>query len=262
MAVYPGISKNLDRNHRGNDRNRRPRRIIDSMCGRYTLTCTSEELASIFDLVPVGYHEERRFNIAPGQWVIVIRPDRERRRVAGAAQWGLVPSWARDPESGPRPINARAEGLADKPTFRGALRHGRCLIPASGFFEWKKVGKGKQAFYIHPETGRLFAFAGLHSHWQGADGELETCTIITTTANAVMAPIHDRMPVILPPEAWSLWLDPESSTKQSLELLCPCPPERLSLHPVSSRVGNARNDDPGLIEPVATMAGLLPEEEP
>jgi putative SOS response-associated peptidase YedK len=211
-------------------------------------TCTSEELESVFDLVPAGFREERRYNIAPGQWAIVIRPEHERKRVVGAARWGLIPSWAKDPDAGPKPINARAEGIAEKPTFRGALRHGRCLIPASGFYEWKKTGKAKQPFYIHPRTGKLFALAGLYSHWQGADGDLETCTIITTTPNAVMEPVHDRMPVILPPESWDLWMDPATAT--AMALLCPCPPTWLEIHAVSLRVGNILNDDPELITPV------------
>lgn len=221
------------------------------MCGRYSLSCTAKDLESIFDLIPMGYREERRYNIAPEQWVIVIRPEREWKRVVGAARWGLVPSWAKDPEAGPKPINARAEGINEKPTFRGAFRHGRCLIPASGFFEWMKVGKAKQPFYIHPTTGKLFAFAGLYSHWAGADGELETCTIITTTPNAVMEPIHNRMPVILPPESWDAWLDPSTSTSAAIELLRPCPPTWMEAYAVSSRVGNVQNDDPDLIASVA-----------
>jgi len=223
------------------------------MCGRYSLSCTTKALESIFDLVPMGFREERRYNIAPGQWVIVIRPDHERKRTVGAARWGLVPSWAKDPEAGPKPINARAEAIAEKPTFRGAFRHGRCLIPATGFFEWMKVGKTKQPFYIHPTTGKLFAFAGLHSHWAGADGELETCTIITTTPNEVMDPIHDRMPVILPPESWETWMDPNTSTSAAIGLLKPCPPDWMESYAVSSRVGKIKNDDPGLIEPMALL---------
>jgi len=224
---------------------------MEAMCGRYSLSCSSADLESVFDLVPMGYREERRYNIAPGQWVIVIRPDHERKRVLGGARWGLVPSWAKDPEAGPKPINARAEGIAEKPTFRGAFRHGRCLIPASGFFEWMKVGKAKQPFYIHPTTGKLFAFAGLYSNWAGADGELATCTILTTTPNAVMAPIHDRMPVILPPESWSIWMDPNTPISGALQLLRPCPPDLMEAHAVSSRVGNVQNDDSDLVEPLA-----------
>ena len=219
------------------------------MCGRFALHATSEELASTFGLAFGDFRVEARYNIAPGQWIVIIRPSRDRGRIAGISRWGLVPSWAKDPEEGPKPINARAEGIAEKATFRGALRHGRCLIPASGFFEWKGAGKAKQPHFIHPTDAPVFAFAGLSSTWAGFSGELDTCAIITTTPNPHMAAIHDRMPVILPPEAWTAWLDAETPTRELLALLRPCASERLASHPVSSRVGHVVHDDAGLIQP-------------
>ena len=218
------------------------------MCGRFSLTASSRELAdgTLCERL-AGFREERRYNIAPGQWVIVVRPERG-ERVPELAQWGFVPSWAKDAHSGPRPINARAEGAATNPAFRGALKNGRCLVPASGFYEWQARGKGKQPFFIRPaaEPG-LFAFAGLYSLWEGPDGPLPTCTILTTMPNARMAPIHDRMPVILGLEDQAAWLDP--TNRQAASLLRPCPEAWLALHPVGLAVGNPRNDGPELQAP-------------
>jgi putative SOS response-associated peptidase YedK len=227
------------------------------MCGRYTLSYKPGELEEAFSLPP-GFREERRYNIAPGQWVIVIRPDRDGGRVGGLARWGLVPAWAKDPEGGPRPINARSEGVEAKPAFRGALRRGRCLIPATGFFEWQ-AGSPKQAFYIQPREGTFLAFAGLSDHWEGEAGPLDTCAILTTAPNALMAPIHDRMPVILPEAAWAAWLDPGTPLGEVLGQLLPCPAEALRAHPVGPEVGQVRNDHPGLIEPLAGLGILNPD---
>lgn len=222
------------------------------MCGRFTLYATSQELAdgTHCELL-AGFREERRYNIAPGQWVIVVRPEKG-GRVPDLAQWGLVPVWAKDPGAGPRPINARAEGLEAKPTFRSAFRHGRCLIPASGFYEWKVRGKQKQPFYIRPRGGEgLFVFAGLMSTWAGPDGELTTCTIITITPNELMAGLHDRMPVILPAADQAAWLDPEN--RRALDLLRPCPAESMEAFAVDLAVGNPRNDGPELVRPLAGL---------
>lgn len=224
------------------------------MCGRFTLHAKAEELESVFQLGLGGFRVEARYNIAPGQWIFVVRPTRNGDPAPALARWGLVPTWAKDPASGPRPINARAEGIADKPTFRGAFRHGRCLIPASGFYEWKTVGGKKHPIYIRPTEGPIFAFAGLFSDWAGPDGELPTCTIITTEANETVAGIHHRMPVILPPEAWGPWLDPANyDTKRLISLLCPCPcpSGSLTTTPVGPAVSNPQNDGPELIRGVA-----------
>lgn len=219
------------------------------MCGRFSLTTTSADLAAGLHCPGLaGFREERRYNIAPGQWVIVVRPERG-ERVPELAQWGFVPSWAKDSRSGPRPINARAEGAATNAAFRGAFRHGRCLIPASGFYEWQMRGKGKQPFFIRPAQDQgLLVFAGLFSRWEGPAGPLPTCTILTTTPNEAMAPIHDRMPVILAPEDQAAWLDP--ANPHAAELLRPCPAAWLTLHPVDPAVGNPRNDGPELQVPL------------
>ena len=220
------------------------------MCGRFTLHASAADLASTFGLNLAGFRIEARYNISPGQWIFVLRPEKHQGHSLTLARWGLVPTWAKDPGLGPKPINARAEGLEDKPTFRGAFRHGRCLIPASGFYEWQGSGKFKQPFYIHPAQGGLFAFAGLWSEWAGPDGELSTCAIITTGANDFMATIHDRMPVILPQEAWPAWLDPTTSSKAAADLLVACPSERLAAHPVALAVGRVGMDSPDLVLPM------------
>ncbi len=219
------------------------------MCGRFSIYATSQELAdgTLCELL-AGFHEERRYNIAPGQWVIVVRPEKG-QRVPELAQWGLVPSWAKAPMDGPRPINARAEGIEAKPTFRGAFRHGRCLIPASGFFEWQARGKRKQPYFIRPRGGAgIFTFAGLFSTWAGPEGELHTCTIITTTPNALMAELHDRMPAILSRADQAAWLDPEN--RKAAALLRPYPAEAMEAFPVGAAVGNPRHDRPELVAPL------------
>ena len=216
------------------------------MCGRFTLHATSQELADGTACAKLaGFREERRYNIAPGQWVIVVRPEKNERMPA-LAQWGLIPTWAKDPKAGPRPINARAEGIETKPTFRGAFRHGRCLIPASGFYEWQTVEGRKQPFYIRPRGGEgIFVFAGLLSVWAGPECELPTCTIVTTTPNDLMAPIHDRMPVILALKDQESWLDPEN--RRAAELLRPYDAGWMEAYPVGAAVGNPRNEGEGLI---------------
>ncbi|MBK9797703.1 MAG: SOS response-associated peptidase [Holophagaceae bacterium] len=225
------------------------------MCGRFSLHATSQELADgTLCQRLAGFREERRYNIAPGQWVIVVRPEKG-ERVPDTAQWGLVPAWAKDPKAGPRPINARAEGLEAKPTFRAAFRHGRCLIPASGFYEWKGVGKSKQPFFIRPQGGKgIFVFAGLLSTWAGPEGELTTCTIITTAPNELMADLHDRMPVILNPEGQAAWLDPENL--RAAALLVPCPAADMEAYAVGPAVGNPLNEGPELIKPEGTVDPL------
>jgi putative SOS response-associated peptidase YedK len=141
--------------------------------------------------------------------------------------------------------------LADKPFFRSALKQRRCLIPSSGFFEWKKAGRGKQPYFIHPRDEELFAFAGLWETWDKGKEPVQSCTIITTDANSALRPLHDRMPVILPPESFAEWLDPLAAQPELLDLLRPCPAEWLALHPVGAGVGNVRNDGPELVEPLA-----------
>jgi putative SOS response-associated peptidase YedK len=195
---------------------------------------------------------EPRYNIAPTQPVAVVRQS-ELGRALGVVQWGLVPSWAKDPTMGSKMINARAETVAEKPAFRAAFKQRRCLVLADGFYEWQPTStrQPKQPFYIHRQDDEPFAFAGLWEYWEGADGALETCTIITTEANELVSPIHERMPVIIAPDDYAQWLDP--TTKQATplqELLQPYDSDALEAYPVSHAVNNARNESPKCIAPV------------
>ena len=217
------------------------------MCGRFYLDAQQEELADYFDL-PAAPELEARFNIAPSQSIAAVvagEKGRELRRF----RWGLIPFWARDGKIGYRTINARAETVESKPAYRAAFRHRRCLIPASGFYEWKALASGKQPYCIRPTQAALFAFAGLYEHWQGPGGEtIDSCTIIVTEANPAMRAIHDRMPVILKPKDFAFWLDPTTQQPARLKpLLRPWPDDDLTLYPVSKRVGNPSYDDPACI---------------
>jgi putative SOS response-associated peptidase YedK len=216
------------------------------MCGRYSLSATPETIAEIFGvrhLTDVAPH----YNIAPTQLVPIVRrePATSERRI-DLFKWGLVPSWASDPEMGARMINARAETLAEKPSFKGAFRSRRCLVPADGFYEWRKIGGRKVPYLIRRPDGRPFAFAGLWEHWKGPSGAIDSCTIITTSPNELMRPIHDRMPVIVDDEAFDAWLDPGTPSEALRELLRPAPDGRLVAFPVSTRVNSPSNDDPSL----------------
>jgi putative SOS response-associated peptidase YedK len=166
-------------------------------------------------------------------------------------RWGLIPSWADDASIGNRLINARAETAAEKPSFRSAFKHRRCLIPTSGFYEWQKVGTKKQPHYIRRPDEVPFAFAGLWERWEKGGEPIESCTILTTEANGMMRPIHDRMPVILGPEAWGQWLDPEGKESLPLKpLLRPYPDDWLTAYPVSTRVNNPKYDAPACVAPL------------
>lgn len=201
---------------------------------------------------------EPRYNIAPTQDVLAVRVDAEvGEREAAALRWGLIPSWAKEPKSGPPMINARAETVAEKPTFRTAVRRRRCLIPADGFYEWQKLGAGanrgkKQPFYIHRGDDRPFAFAGLWESWSAMENRplvIESCTIITTSANRALAALHDRMPVILAESDYALWLDPIVDDPGDVaHLLAPCGDEELVAEPVSTHVNRVANDDPQCIQ--------------
>lgn len=218
------------------------------MCGRYALDQNARELANHFDLVSVPVLVPR-YNIPPGTPVLVIRRVPE-GRIGEPMLWGFQPAWSRRTGgAGPKPINARGETAATSPMFRGSFRHHRCLLPASGFYEWQRAGAAKQPWYIHGATGGPLAFAGLFD--PGDDGAAPTCCILTTTANALMAPIHDRMPVLLDAADFAAWLDPATDAREMVPLLRPCPPEWLRAHPVSRAVNTPRNDSATLIEPLA-----------
>lgn len=214
------------------------------MCGRFTLRATPAELMQIFKTLREA-NWSPRYNISPTQAVAVIRKVQEGRALS-LMRWGLVPTWSKDPKSGPPLINARAETVASKPSFRDSFRKRRCLIPADGFYEWKATGpKTKQPYHISFADGRPFAFAGLWDHWEQGETAIDSCTIITTAANEQMRTLHERMPVILQPEDYDRWLDPEQKNAAALEaLLVPFEPEPLTIRPVSTLVNSPRNDAP------------------
>jgi len=221
------------------------------MCGRYALTSPMASLEVQFEAEAQALLQPR-YNIAPTTPVPVVR-NGAGGRIIVLHVWGLIPSWAKEPGMGARMANARAETVADKPSFRAPFKRNRCLIPADAFYEWR-AGTPKQPFAIRdargPEVGGLLAFAGLWDRWEGPQGSVDSCTIITTSANAAMAPVHDRMPVILAREDYGRWLDPRTGKDDLLALLRPCPDAWLTLTPVGPRVGNVRNDDAGLLEPL------------
>jgi putative SOS response-associated peptidase YedK len=219
------------------------------MCGRFVLAIDPAELRAAFPWLHVSDEVKPRYNIAPTQPVAVVANDGLNK--LDYYLWGLIPSWAKDPEIGNRLINARAETLAEKPAFRAAFRRRRCLILANGFYEWQKNpdGKTKTPMYIHLASGTPFAFAGLWELWTSPDGsEVRSCTIITTQPNALMAPIHNRMPVILPAEAHSTWLDPTDRRPEDLNtLLKPYPAAEMIAYQVSRLVNSPNNDTPECI---------------
>lgn len=222
------------------------------MCGRFTLTASGETLAEAFNLDEAPAIQPR-YNIAPTQPVAAVRlsPDAGKRELT-FFQWGLVPSWSKDAQIGSRLINARAETVTEKPSFRTAFKRRRCLIPASGFYEWQRQGNRKQPMYVQAREGVVFALAGLWESWHGADGsELESCTILTTEPNELMRDIHNRMPVIIEPADYSMWLDPGPNPEDALHLLRPYPADQMIASPISTFVNNPRNDTPECIAPLA-----------
>ncbi len=221
------------------------------MCGRFSLIVDASVLAGVFEIDPPR-DLRPRFNIAPTQRIPIVRAGREAPREWAEVRWGLVPSWAKDEKIGARMINARGETVAEKPSFRSAVKSRRCLIPADGFYEWIKTDGGKQPHYIHFADGRAFAFAGLWERWHKSEGEaLDTCTIITTTPNDLVAGLHDRMPVILAHDVFSEWLEPRPLAPDRLQdLLVPCPTDGMEAYPVSTHVNRPANDDPECIDRV------------
>lgn len=222
------------------------------MCGRFSLT-DPEALMDRFEISETRIGP--RYNIAPTQDVAVIRKDSQlRKNRLDLMHWGLVPSWAKDPSSGSRMINARSETVEHKPSFREAFRSQRCLIPADGFLEWKKLRGGKHPFYFQLQGRELFAFAGLWERWQATPGlTLDSCCILTTTPNEMVAKVHDRMPVILPSDAYSTWLSPATPAPDLKSLLCPYPSSQMISFPVSRSVNSVGNDQPDCLEPTAPV---------
>jgi putative SOS response-associated peptidase YedK len=222
------------------------------MCGRFTLSTSPEDIARTFDLYQTP-DLAPRFNIAPSQLVAVIglKPDGKTRGLA-RLRWGFVPYWAQDPNSGPRPINARAETVAVKPPFDHAFREKRCLIPADGFFEWAKEGTRKVAHHFRLKGGGPMAFAGVWDVWK-ADGQppLPTCAIITVAANELVRPFHDRMPAVIPPEQFDRWMGFDTPQNDLLALLKPLPAEQLEVVRVGPAVNKVQNDSPACVAPAA-----------
>ncbi|MDG4553505.1 MAG: SOS response-associated peptidase [Candidatus Competibacter sp.] len=220
------------------------------MCGRFIQCTSGERLAERFQL-STAPRLTPRYNVAPSQPVGAIRVIPAGQREFAALRWGLIPAWSPEPRTSYSTINARAETVADKPTYRQAFRRRRCLIPADGFYEWRRVGTRKQPYCIAPADGQALAFAGLWERWERDGQILESCTILVTTTNALIAPIHDRMPVILDPQDEARWLDPTLTDPADLKpLLIPCPPERLRIWPVGTAVNATRHNGPELMAAV------------
>ena len=225
------------------------------MCGRFASTTPPDKLAAYFgaEALVDANEIEPDYNVAPTRDVPVVRV-REGARHLDFLRWGLVPRWAKDLRIGSKMINARAETVATKNSFRSAFARRRCLVTADGFYEWKRLGPtSKQPMFITRRDGDPLAFAGLYEQWTDAENlrDIHTCTIITTTPNKTMAPIHDRMPVLLAPKNWEEWLDPHNSDTDSLrEFLVPAPDALLTAYPVSELVNNVRNNEPSLIDPI------------
>jgi putative SOS response-associated peptidase YedK len=222
------------------------------VCGRYVVTTPGEVLAELFELDEKP-HLVPRWNVAPTQEVAIVRARPEGGRELAMARWGLVPFWAKDRAIGNRLINARAESLAEKPAYRDSFKKRRCLVVADGFYEWQKVDGRKQPWLLRLRDGGPFGFAGLWSLWRDkASGEeLESCTIVTTSPNELAAPIHDRMPVILPRERHAEWLDPAAEPSSLAALLEPFPAAEMEAYPVSTWVNAPQHDDPRCIEPLS-----------
>lgn len=228
------------------------------MCSRYTLTSPPEAVRAYF-----GYLNEAafppRYNIAPAQPVAIVRNTPTGGREMALVRWGLIPAWVKDPRTFKMLINARAESAADKPSFRAALRHKRCLVPADGFYEWTSATRGKRPHLIRPRNRGLLGLAAIYENWLGADGsEIETMAILTTAANATISVLHDRMPVIIPPQHFDVWLDCRPGTATAiLDLLAPAPDDLLEIIEVSRKLDDPRNEGPEVQEPVPVGRALL-----
>jgi putative SOS response-associated peptidase YedK len=212
------------------------------MCGRFNLTATPESIAEHFQLESLSRYQPG-YNITPAQNILSIVELDDQSRKAVYLFWGLVPSWANDTKNSSHLINARAETVREKPSFRSAFKQRRCLIPSSGFFEWQKLTSGKQAFHIHRKDNQLFSFAGLWEHWQHEQTILYSCTIITTEATELMQPIHERMPVIISSEHYHQWLDKSTDENQAFKLLDNQAYEFMAATPISDWVNNPQHDD-------------------
>jgi putative SOS response-associated peptidase YedK len=224
------------------------------MCGRFIQYSDPEVYASHFDL-DEACAATPRYNLAPTQSVLVVLQAQGRGRVLVPLRWGLVPAWSKGPDNRHSMINARAETVDTKPAYRHAFKHRRCLIPAEGFYEWRSEQRGKTPFLIRRRDGAPFGMAGLWETWHGPEGErLDSCTIVVTAANDLVAAIHDRMPAVVAPEDYGTWLDPDTKGIERLRaMLRPADPEAWELRAVSRQVNSPKNDGPDLIEPVGPV---------
>lgn len=222
------------------------------MCSRYSLTSPPEAVRSYFRAVG-GDEFPPRYNIAPTQPVHIVHNGLRGEREIVLVRWGLIPSWVKQPAEFSTLINARSETAADKPSFRSAMRHRRCLVPADGFYEWTGAKGAKQPHLIRPRAGGLMAMAGIWEHWIGADGsEIDTMSILTVAANATMQPIHDRMPAIIAPGLFDMWLDTSSGSSVIAQaMLAPAPDDLLEVVAVNPRLNNPRNEGPDLWSPAS-----------
>lgn len=225
------------------------------MCGRARLSSDVSEIKLVFSVPPQrpSPNFAASWNVAPTDSLPIVRYDAQAgERSLDLMRWGLVPYWSKDIKIGYSTINAKAEGIDTRPAFREPFQRRRCLVPLDSFYEWQKIGNERQPFAVALSDRRLMAMAGLWDNWRSPAGErLRSFTIVTTTPNPLLAPLHDRMPVILDPEAWPLWLGEAPADADKLKaLLAPYPAEKMAAWPVSKRVGNVKNNDPSLIEPV------------
>jgi len=224
------------------------------MCGRYRLARNVYELMEFFGVEESDLNWEPHYNIAPTQQIVTVRQNAsEPRRELSLMRWGLVPFWAKDISIGVKAINAMSETVAEKPAFREAIRKRRCLIPADGFYEWQKLSaKEKQPYNFGLQDGSIFSFAGLWERWKDPSGShLESCTVLTTSANALLQDVHDRMPGILTPEDYDSWLDPGTTDPDRIkDLLKPLDARLMRKYPVSTRVNSVKNDDPACADPI------------
>ncbi|MBX9772486.1 MAG: SOS response-associated peptidase [Candidatus Obscuribacterales bacterium] len=228
------------------------------MCGRYTLARSQQELSERFGVRQLFIDLSPRYNIAPTQKVPVVLKQDDERTIENL-QWGLIPGWVKDLRATKPLINARVETLAEKNSFKNSLVKRRCIVPADGFYEWRKMGSKKQPLFIHGKENQILAFAGIWDEWKNDEGvPIRTFSIITTDANKTMASVHDRMPVILAPDAEGLWLDLERKDPAELiSLLGPSPDDYIEMHEVSPKVNSVKEDSPDCIEPVSQQLRLF-----
>lgn len=231
------------------------------MCGRYASYTAPEAMRRLFRYVGMPNFPPR-YNIAPTQPIAIVRLANGERQFA-LVRWGFIPAWVKDPKTVSLMFNARGETAAEKPAYKNAMKRRRCLVPADGFFEWKRESEGKRPYWVHPRAGGPIAFAGLWEAWMGPNGEeLETAAIITTAANDTLRPLHDRMPVVVPPDAFDMWLDPNADPQMAASLIAPAPNNFFAAYEVSGAVNRAANDDPSLLTPASELPAPVDEPKP